>query len=397
VLAEVQGSFTFAPQQMPHASAIIHITPFEHRGEKRVALEFPHDETLTAVVKQLTGARWSSSRNRWHIPESDDVIDLMLRQFKGKAWVDYSAFREKHLAARGNKTIADPQKSSMQTELSPQLLADIHMFRQWLLHKRYSDSTVRTYLQVLKVFLKFVSPKQANEISNEDMVRFVNEHILPNGLSFAYQNQVVNAVKLFFRVIHGAMLSPENLQRPRSQHKLPNVLSKEEIKEILEAPTNLKHRAMLSLMYACGLRRSELLNLRAEHVDSKRGLIIIKDAKGHKDRVAPISSKVIGMLREYYKACKPKQWLFEGQFPDTQYSARSLEQVLKHALKKAHITKPVTLHWLRHSYATHLLESGTDLRYIQELLGHKSSKTTEIYTHVSKKSLQQIKSPFDDL
>jgi integrase/recombinase XerD len=114
-------------------------------------------------------------------------------------------------------------------------------------------------------------------------------------------------------------------------------------------------------------------------------------------RMAPISNKVIGMLREYYKACKPKQWLFEGQFLDTQYSARSLEQVLDHALKKAHITKPVTLHWLRHSYATHLLESGTDLRYIQELLGHKSSKTTEIYTHVSKKSLQQIKSPFDDL
>jgi integrase/recombinase XerD len=359
-----------------------------------VALEFPYDEALTAEVKQLTGARWSCSRNRWHIPESDEVIDLMLRQFKGKAWVDYSAFRAKHLATQGNNTQKNP---TTQTRLSPQLLTELHTFRQWLQHKRYSDSTIKTYLQVLEVFLKFVSPKQANEITNEDMVRFVNEYILPNGLSFAYQNQVVNAAKLFFRVIHGATLSPENLQRPRSQHKLPNVLSKEEVKEILEAPTNLKHRTMLSLIYACGLRRSELLNLRPEHVDSRRGLLIIKDAKGHKDRVAPISNKVIGMLREYYKACKPKQWLFEGQYPDTQYSARSLEQVLKHALTKARITKPVTLHWLRHSYATRLLESGTDLRYIQELLGHKSSKTTEINTHVSKKSLQQIKSPFDDL
>jgi len=146
-----------------------------------------------------------------------------------------------------------------------------------------------------------------------------------------------------------------------------------------------------------GMSLSPTLNLRPEHVDSKRCLLIIKDAKGHKDRVVPISDKVIGMLREYYRASKPKQWLFEGQFPDTQYSPRSLEQVLKNALKKARITKPVTLHWLRHSYATHLLESGTDLRYIQELLGHKSSKTTEIYTHVSQKSLQRIKSPFDDL
>jgi integrase/recombinase XerD len=382
---------------MPHATTIIRITPFEHRGEKRVALEFPYDEALTAEVKQLTGARWSSSCNRWHIPESDEVIDLMLKQFKGKAWVDYSAFREKHPATRGNRTTSAQQKTIIQTTLSPQLLKELHTFRQWLLHKRYSDSTVKTYLQVLEVFLRFVSPKQANEITSEDMVRFVNEYVLPNGLSFAYQNQVVNAAKLFLRVIHGPTLSPENLQRPRPQHKLPNVLSKEEVKEILEAPTNLKHRTMLSLIYACGLRRSELLNLRFEHVDSKRGLLIIKDGKGHKDRVVPMSNKLIDMLREYYKACKPKQWLFEGQFPDTQYSARSLEQVLKHALEKARITKPVTLHWLRHSYATHLLESGTDLRYIQELLGHKSSKTTEIYTHVSNKSIQQIKSPFDDL
>jgi integrase/recombinase XerD len=175
------------------------------------------------------------------------------------------------------------------------------------------------------------------------------------------------------------------------------VLSKEEVKQILNAHKNIKHRAMLSLIYACGLRRSELLNLKIPDVDSKRGLLIIRQAKGKKDRVAPLSERIVGLLREYYRQEQPVDYLFEGQEKGKAYSAKSLESVLKQALRKAKITKPVTLHWLRHSYATHLLENGTDLRYIQELLGHKSSKTTEIYTHVSTKSLQKIKSPFDDL
>jgi integrase/recombinase XerD len=140
-----------------------------------------------------------------------------------------------------------------------------------------------------------------------------------------------------------------------------------------------------------------LLNLKPENIDSKRHLLIILKAKGKKDRVIPISDKTIEILREYYKAYKPKTWLFEGQNIGEQYSEKSIQSVLKQAIEKAKIKKPVTLHWLRHSYATHLLESGTDLRYIQELLGHKNSKTTEIYTHVTEKSLQKIKSPFDDL
>ena len=154
---------------------------------------------------------------------------------------------------------------------------------------------------------------------------------------------------------------------------------------------------MLSLIYACGLRRSELLNLSLSDVLSDRNVLFIRQSKGKKDRVIPISNKIIEMLRTYYKAYKPKVWLFEGQNAGERYSERSLQLVLKQALKKAGNTKPVSLHWLRHSYATHLLESGTDLRYIQELLGHNSSKTTEIYTHVTTKSLQQIRSPFDEL
>jgi integrase/recombinase XerD len=154
---------------------------------------------------------------------------------------------------------------------------------------------------------------------------------------------------------------------------------------------------MLSLLYSCGLRCSELLNLKPNDIDSHRGIVIIRQSKGKKDRIAPLSLKILEMLREYYVISKPKIWLFKWQNDDVPYSTKSLQSVLKQALQKTGIIKPVTLHWLRHSYATHLLESGTDLRYIQELLGHSSSKTTEIYTHVSTKSIQQIKSPFDDL
>jgi len=187
------------------------------------------------------------------------------------------------------------------------------------------------------------------------------------------------------------------IQRPRREKRLPNVLSKKEIKAILEAPTNLKHRSMISLIYACGLRRSELLNLTLKDIHSDRNLLFIRQSKGKKDRVVPISMKLIAMLRDYYKAFKPKTWLFEGQLAGEKYSERSIQLVLNQSVSKAKINKQVSLHWLRHSYATHLLESGTDLRYIQELLGHSSSKTTEIYTHVSTRNLQQIRSPFDDL
>lgn len=245
--------------------------------------------------------------------------------------------------------------------------------------------------------MTYYSEKDISTLNNDDIVSYVYNHIVKQGLSFSYQNQLINAVKLFFREVEKSEIKIEKLQRPRREHKLPNVLSKEEVKLIVEAPTNTKHRAMLSLIYACGLRRSELLNLKSKDVDSKRHLLIIRNAKGYKDRVVPISEKLIEMLRAYYKKYKPKIWLFEGQKIGEQYSEESLAKVLKNALTLCNIKKPVTLHWLRHSYATHLLESGTDLRYIQELLGHKSSKTTEIYTHVSQKSIQQIRSPYDDL
>ena len=270
-------------------------------------------------------------------------------------------------------------------------------FEKWLLSKRYSKSTIKTYCDALRVFFTYHKNISIQHITMQHIIQFNNEYIIGRGLSISYQNQFVNALKLFYLIIRNTNFIIENIARPRREYRLPNVLRKEEVKMLLNTIRNLKHRTMLCLLYSCGLRSGELLNLQPTHIDSKRNIILIKQSKGKKDRIVPLSPKILEMLREYYRYYKPKTYLFEGQNIGEKYDSRSLQLVLKQAVKKAGIQKPVTLHWLRHSYATHLLESGTDLRYIQELLGHNSSKTTEIYTHVSTKNIQHIKSPFDDL
>jgi site-specific recombinase XerD len=184
-------------------------------------------------------------------------------------------------------------------------------------------------------------------------------------LSFKYDIDFISIIKNIndarwsstmkcWHVPDKADLDVETFKRPRREHRLPNVLSKEEIKAILQAPSNLKHKAMLSLIYACGLRRSELLNLKPVDIDRMRGILLIRQSKGKKDRIIPISDKIIKLLEDYYISCRPVNWLFEGQVKGNRYSEKSLESVLKQSLVKAGIKKPVTLHWLRHSYATHL-------------------------------------------
>ncbi|HOU98245.1 MAG TPA: site-specific integrase [Bacteroidales bacterium] len=359
----------------------------QHRNEKVVCFVFEIDFQLIDILKTKLNARWSATKKMWYISYSKFNLNQTLEMFKNIAEIDIKSI----------SNTASENAAQIETHLTDDTQQEIEAFQKWLKFKRYSPNTIKTYSDSLFIFLNFFKQKNISSLNNHDVVLFVNEHILKQKLSFSYQNQIINAIKLYFREIRKSKIEVDTLQRPRREHKLPNVLSKEEVKAILEAPTNIKHRTMLSLIYACGLRRSELLNLKIGDVDSKRHMLIIRNSKGYKDRHVPISDKTIEMLREYYKTYRPKIWLFEGQYKGEPYSERSLEQVLKSALKKSNIHKPVTLHWLRHSYATHLLEAGTDLRYIQELLGHKSSKTTEIYTHVSQNSLQKIKSPFDDL
>ena len=364
-----------------------------HDGESRVALRFPYDTELISVVKGFQGARWSDKMKCWHIPDSSDIITLLLKAFYKKAYIDYSTLKHEKKAAPVREDVIP----SILPQQSDEDKVKLEEFRKWMIHRRYSDSTIDTYTGMLGRFLRFIRPKESSEITSDDMIRFVNEYIIPRGLSYTFQNQVISAAKLFFSHIYKSDLEVETFKRPRREHRLPNVLSKDEVKAILQAPSNLKHRAMLSIIYACGLRRSELLNLKPGDIDRQRGVLLIRQSKGKKDRIVPISDKIIKLLEEYYISYRTVNWLFEGQLKGVRYSEKSLESVLKQSVIKAGIKKPVTLHWLRHSYATHLLESGTDLRFIQELLGHSSSRTTEIYTHVSTKSLQNIKSPYEDL
>ena len=338
-----------------------------HREENRIGVEFEKDKEMIQRIKLIHGARWSQQKKLWHIPDTQENRERF--QIIQKQDTTLSADGQQHL----------------------------HQFVRWLSSKRYSPNTIKTYSDALRLFLLYNQANDICELTNADVLDFNNDYILKKKLSASYQNQVTSAIKLYFRTIRKTKIEVDKIERPKKSKTLPNVLSKEEVKNILEAHANMKHKMMLSLIYSCGLRCSELLQLRPIDIDSKRNIVLIRQAKGKKDRITPLSFKILELLRVYYQLYKPKTYLFEGQEPGTIYSAKSLQSVLKQALEKCNIKKPVTLHWLRHSYATHLLESGTDLRYIQELLGHNSSRTTEIYTHVSTKSLQHIRSPFDDL
>ena len=347
---------------MEYKAAFIH-----HRNQERIAVWFDNQPDLIARLKKLGDAHWSATKKVWHLPNTPE------NRLRFKLYI------------------------APVPHLALDKIAHIEKFRRYLNTKRYSESTVKTYTDSLKSFLFFYQDKEVHSIDNEDVIHFYQEYIIKKNLSASYQNQIINAVKLYFSTIKETAIQIEKIYRPKTEKLLPNVLSKEEIKKILNAHSNVKHKTMLSMIYSCGLRRSELLHLKPNDIDSNRNLVIIRQAKGKKDRIAPLSPSILIMLRDYYIAFKPKTWLFEGREIGSKYDERSLAEVLKQAVAKTNIKKAVTLHWLRHSFATHLLEAGTDLRYIQEILGHRSSKTTEIYTHVSTKSLQNVKSPFDDL
>lgn len=379
------------------------LTRLFHRESDCIKIAFEKDEILDKVVKTIPGCKWSQTHRAWYVPERKTLVSELNQCFNGKAYLKYRDLKEKPLCDPV-LIIKNPKEETKElkqikdlSELNDEALLKLREFKQWLRSKRYSESTIGTYCDGLKIFLRYYSDKSISEITNADVIAFNNDYILENKLSSSFQNQIVNAVKLFFRTVENKKLDPELIHRPKRPKSLPNVLSKEEVKAILNAHNNIKHKAMLSLIYSCGLRCGELLALKPEHIDSKRNLLIIKQGKGRKDRIAPLSQKVLELLRHYFEACKPEVFLFEGQKKGEAYDGRSLQQVLKQGLDKAKINKPVTLHWLRHSYATHLLEGGTDLRYIQEILGHSRSTTTEIYTHVSTKGIQNVVSPFDSL
>lgn len=281
--------------------------------------------------------------------------------------------------------------------MEKEIQKQIAYFEAWLKSRRYSNSTIKTYTEALKVFLKYFEDRDPAEISNKDFILFNSNFILKNGYSASYQNQVINAIKLFYLKVENRALSIEDIERPKRYNPLPRVIPKEMVEKMLTSIPNFKHKTALTLIYACGLRRSELINLRLKDLDSKRRTVTIVNGKGQQDRVLPVSEKLMKMIIKYYKLYRPSNYLIEGQFKGNSYSETSLEKIFHKYLGKIYKNHNFTLHCLRHSYATHLLEAGVSFRYAQELLGRKSSKTTEINTHFCMTMIQSIKNPADDL
>jgi len=259
--------------------------------------------------------------------------------------------------------------------------------------KKYSNSTIRTYVTA---FEKFVNHYKENDLRqlNENHIRDYLSTLVKKGFSNSAINQAINAIKFYYELVLDMPNRFYDIERPIKEHKLPKVLSKEEVLMIIAHTNNIKHKCIVSLLYSAGLRRGELIRLKITDIDSKRMLIRVQDAKGNKDRYTLLSCRVLEELRSYYKTWRPKLYLFEGP-GGMEYSARSIANIIKNAAEKAGIRKIVTPHMLRHSFATHLLENGTDLRNIQALLGHNSIKTTEIYTHVAASSFNKIKNLLD--
>lgn len=272
----------------------------------------------------------------------------------------------------------------------------MQQFIQFMRVRRYSPRTIKTYTSLVRTYLEILGKCAPASVRDEDLTRYINKYYVEKGYSRSYQNQVVNALKLYYSAEFGRKIGEFIKLRPRLEIKLPNILSTLEVKKLLSSFKNEKHRTIFYLIYAGGMRISEVTHLRVTDIDASRNIIHIRQSKGAKDRDIPLSKKALEQLRIYYKLYKPTEYLFEGQFGGM-YSTSSIQTLFRKALKNCKIHKKATVHTLRHSYATHLLESGTDLRIIQELLGHKSSKTTEIYTHVSQQTKQKIPNPLDQL
>ena len=270
------------------------------------------------------------------------------------------------------------------------------------LHKlsvlRYSQSTVSVYTHLFRQFMRYCADHglEYQKVNKQQIEAYLRHLIQQRNMAVSTQNQVINAIKFYFEHVEQGERTVYQIERPRKETKLPQVLSEEEVIRILSVTKNIKHKVMLGLMYSSGLRVGELLRLTKYDIDSDRMMVLVHGAKGNKDRNTVLSEKILLLLRQYYKEHRPKKLLFEGP-GHKPYSASSLRKVFSRSMLAAGVYKKATLHALRHSFATHLLEHGTNLRYIQALLGHSSSKTTEIYTHVTKSGIEKISSPLDRL
>ncbi|WP_299388211.1 tyrosine-type recombinase/integrase [uncultured Lacinutrix sp.] len=270
-------------------------------------------------------------------------------------------------------------------------------FKKLLEIKRYSANSINTYLGLLKSFHKYIGVEvNMADLENKDLLAFIIEAVKEKQLAYTTHKQLCAALKLFYKEMYGREIDFLPVYPTIRPKPLPKIISTKDVKAILDCHTNLKHKTMLTVIYALGLRSGELISMRINDIDGDRNQIHIRSGKGNKDRVIPLPESLKVILRVYYLEYKPKTYLFCGQ-KGKQYSQESLRKVFKTALIKSKVNKSITLHGLRHAYATHLMDRGTDVRIIKELLGHSSIKTTLIYTHVTNKTLENVPSPLDFL
>lgn len=375
---------------------VIKLQRIEHRGVSRLFLFFRYNQAFISKVKAIPGARWSATRQGWHVSDDESTLQQIRTMFTNTARLDDSSL--KHPAKSVDKRAIRKEESitaKYKQGLTPAARLHIDKMTGKLKALGYADNTVNIYRNVMEIFLGFLK-KDVGHLEMDDVVLFQVKHYSKGGYAGSTQRQFIAALKHLLEAVPGGNIKPERLELPKKEKHLPSVLSQQEMMSILGGIRNLKHFLMLSLMYSSGLRIGELLNLKIEDISLERRQIHIRQSKGKKDRYVGISTYLVPTIRQYLRMYKPEVYLLNGQ-KGLQYSASSVRKVLQRAAKEAGIRKRVTPHMLRHSYATHLLESGVDIRYIQELLGHNKPETTMIYTHVTTKQLTDIKSPLDAL
>ena len=369
------------------------VTRAVHRDKPCFIISFPYDPKLIQLVKKIPGATFSKTLKSWYAPEEKCVIADIINTFRGKIWVDITLLKNTSATEKCESNIIIYKKPVRLT--NPQQTA-IQLMEQKLKLKGYAANTRKTYITQFRDFVRFFPDNRPEELGEDEIRHYLLYLIDKRKVGIAAQNTAINAIKFYYERVLRQERKVYYLERPMKERKLPHVLSQEEIVHIFERIPNLKHRLAIMLIYSGGLRRSELLNLKPGDVDLTRGIIFVRGGKGRKDRQTLLAKNLIPSIKQYLENYKPRKWLFEGA-GGAQYSAASLQAIFKRALMAAGISKDATLHTLRHSFATHLLEAGTPTRYIQVLLGHESAKTTEIYTHVSKLSLDKIRSPLESL
>lgn len=344
----------------------------EHNNQRIILIHFKLNDTLKNQIKKLKDSKWDKELQSWYVPDTSEYRKLFN--------LPEDFLLGKHVLS----------KISMHNR--DEILRLINQLKL----KGYSPNTIRAYAHEFAQYLYYLKDLNANECGEKEVRSYLIFCIDDLKLTENSIHSRINAVKFYYEKVLFQERVFFEIPRPKKQSKLPKALNMHEVRKILDATENLKHNTMLKLCYGMGLRLSEILNLKISNIDSKNMRVHIERGKGKKDRFVNLPESLLEQLRSYYIEYKPKVYLFEGQFGG-QYSSRTVQEVFKKSLKKANITKKVGIHSLRHSFATHLLENGTDIRFIQELLGHNDIKTTFIYTHVSDRTIRKIVSPLDNL